>query len=98
MQTKTLSYRFLFINRFLFKVRSFFQTNLFFKKFAPLMKKIGMGRLANKISQLNQAKNNPKPIEIAPLKPETRKFLQKIFQPDIDQLSRFLNRDLSFWQ
>ncbi len=44
------------------------------------------------------ASGDKKIIKRPPMRPETRKYLQKLFAQDICKLEKLINRDLNFWQ
>ncbi|MFH1841374.1 MAG: sulfotransferase domain-containing protein [Candidatus Nealsonbacteria bacterium] len=66
---------------------------------ALFLKKIGVDRLVNSINSKNLRKEEKrKPYKKPPIPKEVRERLFKIYQPDIFNLEKLINRNLSFWR
>ncbi len=89
--------RILFLNRFLWSVRKFIKDRKHSEYYIRILKKIGINFIAVKIFRLNQRRKNLKRFEkILP----SREYIKKIklfCKQDLEELERFINRDLSNW-
>lgn len=69
-------------------------------KFIPLLGRSGLKKLVKNIAEANKKTLlvNEHVTQMPPLKPETRGCLRALYQKDIENLERFIGKDLSFWQ
>jgi len=68
------------------------------KPIVVFLKKIGVNRLINLVTSTNYTPpTRRKPYTKPPIMEKDRKRLQEIYSPEIKNLEKLLNKDLSFW-
>ena len=80
------------IRNMISETKSFLNSNATLKKVKHVLASAGIESLTNKILELN-LRNGVFPE----INQETKKRLTDIYAPDIQELSKVLNRDLSLW-
>lgn len=85
------------LNRAIINILSLFQK----KSLRPIglfLGKVGLAKLTNFLTSVNYRKKGLKPYVKPPIPLDVRARLQEIYQPDIQNLEKLINRDLSFWK
>lgn len=97
--TPSNPFRIPLLNLVLVKIKRYlYHRSESFKPVVFLLKKIKVNRLIKFIMSTNSKKRGLKRYNKPPLSQKTRKYLQEIYQTDIKNLEKLINRDLSFWK